>query len=268
MAQFDIIPAVSRAYKTSWAERHYLLRLAAIPFAIKLFCFVLASSFAPSGENYLRFMLIMVPGMLAEGWMLAHFTRLLALGHRWPFRASGDFDSDMAVLAVRARGILSGMIVYTLLNMAIGLAMTIVGTSLGDYMPDEGGTQPEIPPHIAMMSFFMLAFMFWGFRLLWLYIPFSLNVPPKTYMDAVRGVSTSLYLIATWLVCFLPVFLALHLVGQLLGGAAHAALGSGASTFVLMVLTVVADTLKSILTTAGIAYGLMALFKDNKMQGR
>lgn len=268
MAQFDIISAVTSAYKTTWGERHYLIRLAAIPFAIKLFCFILASSFARDGENYLRFMLIMVPGMLAEGWMLAHYTRLLVLGHRWPFKPSGNFDSDMAVLAVRARGILSGMIVFTLINMALGLAMTFVSLYLGDYMPDESGAQPEIPSYIALMSFLMLGLMFWGFGLLWLYIPFAINVPAKTYMDAVRGFSTSLYLIATWVVCFLPVFLLLRIIGAFVGGTAHAALGDGASSFVLILLSVIADTLKSILTTAGIVFGLSVLFKEQQMRGR
>jgi hypothetical protein len=265
MAKFDIIAAASNAYKTSWRERHYLLRLAAIPFAIKLVCFVLAATFVGNGENYLRFMLIMVPGYLAEGWMLAHFTRLLVLGHRWPFQASGDFDADMAVLTVRARGVLSGMIVFVLVNMVIGLFMAIVGEYMMDYMPTDGGQAPEVPGHIALLSFFMLGLMFWGFRLLWLYIPFAVNMNPMTYLRTMRGATSSIYMIAVWLVCFVPVFLVLRIIAGVLGGFAEAAFGSAAATFVFMMLTVVADTIKSLLITAGITYGLMEIFgKGNK----
>ena len=43
MAKFDIITAAGNAYKTTWASRQYLLRLAAVPVALKLIFFTIAS---------------------------------------------------------------------------------------------------------------------------------------------------------------------------------------------------------------------------------
>lgn len=261
MAQFDIISAAAKAYKTTWAERRYLLRLAAIPFLIKLVCFVLAATFAKEDDQYLRFMLIMVPGLLAEGWMLSHYTRLLVIGHRWPFRATGDFDSDMAILAVRARGVLSGMIVYVLINMALGLLMAMVGQIMMPYLSgDDQVAQADIPPPIMMFSAFMLGFLFWGFRLLWLYIPFAVNADAKPYLLALRGLSSSLYMIGLWLICFAPAFFVLRILGGFIGGLLSVSIGDGASSLVLILMTVLADTVKSLLATAGMTYALMNIF--------
>lgn len=268
MAHFDIITAAANAYKTGWEERRYILRLAAIPFAIKLVCFSLAASFANADNSYLRFMLFMLPALLAEGWMLAHFTRLLALGQRWPFRPTGDMDTDMATLSTRARGILSGMIVYVLINLAMGLVIAVGGVYLKTYIPD--GVSPdkvEIPPGVTFFFMLFMGFMFWGFRLLWLYIPYSLNMNPEEYLSRVKGLSSSLHMIGVWLLCFLPFFLALRFFAGLLGGAANAAFGESASSFVILFLTVVTDTAKTIMTTAGVTFGLQEIFRKDKITG-
>lgn len=269
MAHFDIITAASNAYKTGWNERRYLLRLAAIPFAIKLVCFTLAAGFAGDQDHYLRFMLFMVPALLAEGWMLAHFTRLIVLGHRWPFRPTGDMEADMNMLSTRARGILSGMLVYTLINLAMGFIVAIGTTFLKSYIPD--GVSPDkadIPPQVTLLFMLFAGFMFWGFRLLWLYIPYALNMDGRDYLSRLRGLSSSLHMIGVWMICFVPFFLALRVLAGLFGGVAHAAFGDSAASFVILFLTVVTDTAKSIMTTAGITYGLQQIFLKDKTIGR
>src|SRR5687768_12463602 len=104
MAQFDIITASTKSYKTCWQARPYLLKLALPPFLIKVACLVFAAAFAEKGET-VSFLFFMLPALFAEGWMLSHFVRYLQLGQTWPFRPTGDFDADMGMLSVRARGV-------------------------------------------------------------------------------------------------------------------------------------------------------------------
>ncbi len=261
MAQLDIISAASQAYKVSWAGRRYLLRLAAVPLLVKFACITLASSFA-GGEDgsYLRFMLIMVPALITVGWLLSHYVRFLVLGHTWPFRATGDMDADLAVLSVRARGVLGGMIVFPLITMARGLRLAVVGEYLGPFMPAASGAPPDVPGYMGIISVLMLAFLFWGFRLLWLYIPYALNIDGWTYLSKIRGASSSLSMIGIWLVCFLPFFLGLRLLAVVVAEPVGVALGSGAASFIALMLTVIADTLKSIVTTAGMTFGIQQMF--------
>lgn len=261
MAAFDIIPAVLKAFKTVWANRSYLMKLAAVPVAVKLIFFTLAITYAQ--DNYTHFILIMLPSLLVEGWMLAHFVRFIMLGQTWPYRASGDFDKDLAVLSVRARGVLGGMIVFVLINMVIGLFAEYTARIMMPYMPVEGASQVEIPAHIAFVSFVMLGAMFWGFRLIWLYIPYALNMDGLTYLNAVKGLSTSISMIGTWVLCFIPFMVLMRLAAVLVADPLAATGGSSISMFAMTLLTVLVDTVKGLVTVAAITYGLRELFAKN-----
>lgn len=260
MAKFDIISAAGRAYQTSWSERRYLLRLAAFPFLIKLACIMLAGVLA-SEENFLRFYLIMVPAYLAEGWMLSHYVRFLTLGQRWPFRPTGDADADMEQFAGRLRGVLSGMIVYALINMAIGLFTVVATYYLAPYMPSAPNEKiAQVPPGVALFSLLSIVFLFWGIRLLWLYVPFAMNFGAKGYLHILRGLNTSVYMIGLWLACLLPFFILLQLAVSLFAAPAEAAFGTGAGDFVILLLGVVTATLKGIVVTAGVTYALTEIY--------
>ena len=261
MAKFDIITAAANAYKTSWASRQYLLRLAAVPVALKLICFTVAGIYAGGNEtedgNYILFMLILVPALIAEGWMLAHWIRFIVLGQTWPFRPTGDIEADKNMLATRARGVLSGMIVFVLINMAIGLLNDLVARAMMPYMSlDMEADAERIPPIVPVFSVFFLAFMFWGFRLLWLHIPFALNMAMRDYLAKLKGASSSIYMIGVWVLCFAPFILLLKFVGPVF----LAALPGQAGTSAVTVLSIVFDTLKSIVATAGITFGLKEIF--------
>lgn len=261
MAKFDIFTAAANAYKASWTSRRYLARLAAVPLALKLICFALAGVYAggsdTAGANYLLFMLILVPALLAQGWMLAHWVRFLVLGQTWPFRPSGDLDADKALLATRARGVLSGMVVFVLINMTIGLLNDFAARVMMPYMPtDPAATDIDIPPYVAVFSIVMLVLMFWGFRLLWLYVPMALNMPVRDYLARLKGAGSSLYLIGVWVLCFLPFIVMLKYAAQFLG----AALPEQAAGAFVTALSVLFDIIKSIVTTAGVAFGLREMF--------
>ncbi len=269
MAKFDILTAAGSAYKESWDARRYLLRLAAVPFALKLFCFAFATMYArPTGleeGNYILFMLFMIPALVAEGWMLSHYVRFLILRQTWPFRPTGDFDTDIALLSERARGILGGMIVFVLINMGIGFLNDVISRTMLPYIPVEvGAPSAEIPAPLAFASILILVMMFWGFRLLWLHVPLALNMGFKTYLAGVKGASTSLHMIGVWLLCFVPFIVVLKILSVVVAAPVTLTLGEGAGTFVMAILSVLADTLKSIVTTAGIAFGLREIFTAKK----
>lgn len=275
MASFDVINAAGNAYLSSWNARHYLVRLAFAPLALKLLCYVMAWAFSRGEEgdaysHYMTFMLIMLPAFFAEGWMLSHYTRHLVLGQTWPFRPTGNMDDDLAVLKVRARGVLSGMIVFVLVNMVMGFLIAMAGQYMMPYVHLDGAADADkIPPYVGLVSLVSLVGIFWGFRLLWLYIPLALNIDALDYLRSVRGFQTSLYMIGVWLVCFMPFFLALRLIAGLTAVPFGMAFGETGAYFIMIIFTVLADTLKSIVTTAGITFGLREIFmKDNKAAAR
>lgn len=269
MAKFDIITVATDAYRKSWEARRYLLRLAAVPLALKLFCFTIASQYLSGNGNYMGFMLIMVPALVAEGWMLAHYARFLILGQTWPFRATGDMNADLAVLAERARGILGGMIVFVLINMAVGFLNELVVRTMGPYIPATPDAQMvEPPPQIALLSVILIGFIFWGFRLLWLYIPYALNMTIKPYLSGIKGASTSVYMIGLWLMFFIPFMLALKIAAVVIAAPLSHVLGAEVGGFISIIFSVVTDTLKSLVTTAGMAFALQVIFTGTQKQRR
>ncbi len=264
-APFDIITASAKAYKNTWAIRHYILKLAIVPFVLRLFCFTMAITYA-SG-NFTYFMLIMLPALFAEGWMLSHLVRFQVLGQIWPFRPSGDMESDIAMLETRARGVLGGMIVFVLINMTVRLFSELIRLYMLPYMPVEGAEQVEIPVAVAITSIFLLGFMIWGFRLLWLYIPYALNMGGMTYLSALKGIQTSFAMFTVWIICGLPFVAMVVMASGLIGDPLAAAFGKSAGNFVMILFTVAGDLGKSIMVTAGIAYALQQVFKkQNKVR--
>jgi len=259
MASFNILPAVENAYRMTWVERRYLVRLAAISFFLKLVCYLTAFSLGYQ-ENYLTLTLFLLPALFAEGWMLSHYSRLIVLGHRWPFQPTGNMEEDLKVLSVRARGVMGGLLVFVLINMALGALMALVSP----YVPADPKAAEHLPPQIGMLFFALLVFSFWGFRLTWLYIPYALNIGGMRYLKALGGMKASLPLIGTWVLCFVPFIVLVQISASFFAPLAEGLGGKAASCFVMVILTVAFDTLKNILSTAAITYGLMEIFQKDK----
>ncbi|PZQ46212.1 MAG: hypothetical protein DI551_05535 [Micavibrio aeruginosavorus] len=152
------------------------------------------------------------------------------------------------------------MIVYVLINMALGLLNEFIGRTMAPYVVDTGASEPvTIPADIVMLSFFLIIFMFWGFRLFWLNIPFSLNMSMRDYMRAVRGAMPTLQMIAIWLLCFAPFIMALKIVWELFGAPIVAGMGAGVGNVLNNALSAFVDTLKSLVAVAGITFALRTL---------
>lgn len=259
MAQFDIIAASREAYKSAWESRHYVAKLALAPFLIKSACLVFASAFA--GGDTMAFLLFMLPALFAEGWMLSHYVRYLVLGQTWPFRPTGNMEDDMAVLRVRARGVLSGTIIYVLIGMALGMMTLLAQIYLMPYVTKEAiESGAPIPAPVGIASALGLGFMFWGFRLAWLYIPFSLNSDARYYFFRMRGFGTTVSLIGVWLLCLLPFLLLLRVFAGVIVAPVGLLMGETAGFFVMTLMVSAADTVKSLMVTAGITNGMRELY--------
>lgn len=261
MAQFDIITASTKAYKLCWHSRSYLGKLALFPFLIKIACLVFAASFTEKGDT-VAVLFFMLPALFAEGWMLAHFVRFQMLGQTWPFRPTGDFDADIEVLSVRARGVLGGTIVYVLIGMALGLMTVFAQAYLMPYLSEDALKDPEaIPSYVGIGSLAALVFMVWGFRLVWLYIPYALNGDARSYLLRMRGIGTSIHMVGVWLICLLPFLLALQIFGHVVAAPIGTAFGGTAGYFAMTVLLAAIDTGKALVSTAGITYGIREVFE-------
>ena len=152
---------------------------------------------------------------------------------------------------------LSGMIVFVLINMAIGFLNDIVAQAMTPYMSLDPETDiDKVPPIIPIFSVFFLVFMFWGFRLLWLHIPFALNMSMRDYLQRLKGAMSSFYMIGVWILCFAPFILLLKFIGPVF----LAALPGQAGVSAVTVLSILFDTLKSLIATAGITFGLKEIF--------
>lgn len=260
MANFDIINAAGRAYQTSWNERQYLLRLAAVPFLLNVFCasVVLAAGFE---MEPIKKTLCMVPALLAEGWMLSHFVRLIVLGHRWPYKPTGNMDEDIKALRPRARGVLGGAIVFVLINMASYALVGILMNSM------EGSLQnPEqAPPSWSVFAgFATMIGMIWMFRIFWLYIAYAINMDYKSYFTALRGMFSSLPMFGVFLMCFIPFFVLHLVVGSTVHQILAALAGPGFAGFSLVIVGTAFSMAASLVATAGITYGLSEIFEKNK----
>lgn len=269
MAQFDIIAAAGKAYITSWNERRYLFRLAVVPFLVKTFCYMLAFSMGYQ-ENQLALTLFLVPACFLEGWMLSHYVRLLILGHRWPFRPTGNFDADLPILQSRARGIMSGTLSYILINMAMGgiMAFLIAFVPMPD-MGAEGYDPASAPAYLGPLMLALLIFLIWAFRLVWVYIPMASNIEARFYIRAFKGYMSSLPLIGIWLICIMPFFMVVRLVGGLIHEILSAGGSDALASFALVLLMVAMDTVKNLVATAGVTYGMMEVFeKQGKVDFR
>lgn len=256
MASFDLINAVGRAYQTTWDERRYLMRMALIPLLVKYICFVIASVYV-GFDNVLRLSLVMIPSYFVEGWLLAHWARTIVLGHRWPFRPSGNDAKDLASMNERGRGVLGGMVAFVLIN----LLMAGYFAFFVSYIPLD--LNPEnADPKVAMIGMVMMVSSLLLFRFVWLYIPLAINFPLKNFVKKLAPLSFTFWMILLWLVCFIPSVFILQLIGGLFAGAVGAETAAPPAIQGLMIfIRVVLDMIKNLLCTAGLAYAFIEIFK-------
>ncbi len=259
MASFDIITVVGLAYRKTWSEIGYLVPMAAIPFLVKLACFTALSTFIKSDSLWFT-AIILLPAFFLEGWLLSHWARTVMTGtHRWPFRPSGDDDQDMMELQSRGNGVMAGTIAYVLINFLIAGYYAF----LLPYFPENMDPQ-NADPRFAVVGVIMMTTALLLFRFLWLYIPLSANLPLGEILKKLEPTRLTFHMIGVWLVCAVPAFLALQLLGEALLGISGQAEGNAFVDTGFLIFRLIIDMIKNLICTAGMAYVFLALFKTNK----
>ena len=261
MASFDIIEAAGSGYREAWRHRLYLARLALAPLVIDVACGLGAMRLDDHGQAFLRQGIVGLPAMLALGWMLSHYARLLLLGQRWPFRPTGDAPADRAAMAARMRGIGGGALLYALIRFAMcGLTQLLFDLNglngLKVLTPASIAAAPPPTAAAALAGLVLAVASFWGIRLAWLFIPASVGLPLGPALRAMRGFGTSLYIAATALVCYLPLTaLMLVLVEAPEDGRGNVPLLIGR-----IVLKGLTDIVIGLVLTGGVTQGMRDMF--------
>lgn len=264
---FRILPSAQNAYRLLAAERAYILRLAIVPTIIKLVCYVAGLSLGYE-DNVLRMALILVPASLVEGWMLSHLVRLIVLGQRWPFRPTGDDEADIAVLEPRMRGVMGGLITYTLIHLIIAGVMALVMSMAPTSLDPAASSEVSASPAQVMLIMSVMVAAVWGFPLLWTYIPVASGMDPRNWVREWTGLKFSLPMMGVWLLCYLPIAaLTIFGVSAILTPFGMGEIPAGAR-FAVIIVGVILDTVKALLATAGISFALMDFYHTKKLDTR
>lgn len=260
----DMIDSVGFGYRAVWRERVWLAKLMIIPILIKFASLVAILSFGYE-DDFLMQGLILLPSYFAEGWVLAQFLRLLLMEERWPILVDAMPEGpELERLILRARGILSSILIFVLWNLLLALAIFGIfklyahfGISLdqvlgrSDTPPSEEAVAQLMPIMIGIAVIIMAAFRLW-----FLYVPFAVLVRPKAYLYATRGFTSSLRMLAIFIMSWAPINLIASLVVGLIAGLLAGTQDGRIVQFLMMLIQVVSMTLISVVVTAAMAYAL------------
>lgn len=269
---FNIMDAAGYGFYRVWGERVYLLKLATIPLLIKFACMIAVMVLEIEG-NILRQGLILFPGVLAEGWVLAQFLRTLLKGERWPTILPADIDDKILdKLLMRARGIVAATLAYGLISLALYMIRYLAfGLMLGDFQathddvsdllarPELGSQEKaDMNPWMIFPLLLSVVGLLWGFRLLWVYIPLSILMPVDEYLRKIRGIMTSVKMIILYFCTMVPVMFVLIVISRLVFGISEGILDNGESVarFIMLFFAVIADTVVWLVSTAAFVWAM------------
>jgi hypothetical protein len=254
MKKFHILDSTMEGHRLVLTHWRYILRLVAVPLVLKIICFSLATNLADDRDFILQ-ALIMLPSYLADGWVCAHMLRLVYFNQTWPHRPEGNADKDLAVLQDKARGIMAGTVSFALVKFIMAGYLAITYTLLSAIEQYE---RDAVPTSLFFAAFILPVFAFWAFRLLWIYIPASVNRDIKVFLNTIKGFWYSVPLLSMWLLCFFPLYFLFNIVASVF--IDPDVIVSGTATMyqnlLLDILRVLMDTGVSILATACIGISL------------
>ncbi|MBL8639008.1 MAG: hypothetical protein JNK24_01505 [Alphaproteobacteria bacterium] len=288
-SDFNIMDAAGYGHFRVWKDRAYLMKLALVPFLIKLASIVAVMAMEYQ-EDYLKQGLVMLPSLCAMGWMLAQYTRTLLLNERWPTtmthmtfmmrQGSIDKKKAMGFIMWRARGILASILVYVFFGLVSSVLVYLMSTMLvvpvvGDGQQAEisqAAADASLSPLLSLLTLVagvgLMIGAFWSFRLVWLYIPFAVLYPLRDYLYQVRGFMSSLRYIVLFFCCMAPasfvMMMVVRLIFTILGGGDTATIDGNDVTpmniqiarFLTIGLQSFTEILIALIWTAGFAWAM------------
>ncbi len=261
MRGFDIIAAAGKGYEYVWTNRFALLNLALVPLLAKVIALAIILGFSLE-ENFLRQGLILLPSFFLDGWLVCMLLKHKFCGSDKGSLPPGFKKGDSDVLA--------GTLLYVIFQMLL-----FVVAWFYMQMSEQAATLEE-PPEPSLTSVFISALILfgtiWGFRAIWLYILPTLGIRFREYFHTLGGLSASFFMIGAWLICQIPVAVALILVHEFFAGITGHTSDDPVILYqgVMVVIQAVADLSITMIVSVAMAHGIyeMVYGKPDKPKGR
>ena len=271
MASFDFIDAAAKGYEITWRDRAYLARVAVPVLFVKVACF-LAIFVLGAQEHFLRQGLISMPGFVVEAIFVAGLIRyvlyrepIFIWGRAVPMPETDDKPYPYHGAMSRNRCIQAGIATYLLLKVILGGFSAVVLDNYSPLTPTDGApTEGEAEVSLlyslidSFVMFGAIVLFVWSFRLLWIYIPISMGVSFSDYLKKMTGMKSSLYMMATWFICFLPLIILFVSVIQLFTGLMLE--GSFTFIFVKAILEGLAEIILICVPVIAMTHGVAQIF--------
>lgn len=223
MASFDFIEAGVKGYEFVWRERKYLARVAFPVIFVKVACLLAVITFGAQ-KQYLLYGIITFPGFVVEALFIIGAMRYLLYSEpifiwgRTPYPSQPTnpifppVSSKNRLLCLQA-----GIAMYMLIKLT-EILLNSYSRTINDALNDPNFSQAGPPEPTLVSALLVLALMgafVWGFRLFFLYVPLTMNITIKKYMNKLSGLESSIYMIGTYLICYLPILVVFIFLSEL-----------------------------------------------------
>ncbi len=245
MAKFDVMEAAASGYRYMWQERKIILPLAAVPFFVKTGSFA-AVLLLGVETNILRQGLLLLPAYFMEALWVVVVIRMAMFGERYDRVAAAQGQIDEHV----KRAVMGAALIYVLTKLVSyllsGIMMMSREIEKSPMMPEPNGA-----PFLTLIM--IMVFMVWAFRFLWLYVPVATGMTVRRFLEIIRPFMTSIYLIALWVLCSIPVSMALLGIARLLLTAFPGVEGQGSMVYTVLLAPIRAAAELGIAGVCGVA---------------
>ncbi|PCI55489.1 MAG: hypothetical protein COB36_07660 [Alphaproteobacteria bacterium] len=285
MASFDFIDASSRSYAFIWKERGYLARVAIPVLFVKIACllcvFVLGLQ-----EQYARQGFILMPSYILEAVFVVGLIRyalyreaIFIWGKVVPVPPTDKKYEPYNGVMSRKQCVQGGIVMYVLLTVIfLGFTAIAYKSTNGGMNVDMLEISAESSETVAAAApvegngltslinaavlFVVIAVFVWVFRLFWLYIPIAMGCSLRGFLNRISGIQSSIFMIATSLICFLPLVVFFMIGMQVFSGIFVE--GSAGNILVRSILEGVAGLAIISVQVVAMTYGFVEILSDDK----
>lgn len=234
MASFDFIDAAVRGYDFVWQERKYLARAALPVIFVKVAC-LLAVFVLGLQENFARQGLVLMPGYVMEALFVVGLLRyalyreeIFIWGKPVPIPPSKEEYVSYKGPMSRKQCVQGGFVMYMLLTVVLlGFSAFLYDFARMNMQDMPVDSAPLPLPEAGDSSFsiintavllIILVSSLWAFRIFWMYIPIIMGHSVQGFLKKISGIQSSVLMIATSLICFLPLVVVYMIVMQMFSG--------------------------------------------------
>lgn len=279
MASFDFIDVTIKGHEFVLKNIGYLFKVAIPILFVKVLCLLLVFVWGAETQ-LLRQGLILLPAFVLEALFIVGLIRYLM--YREPIFIWGKlvmppekddvelmtFDAEQSAYLDRGNrrtymqaGIATYMLIQVTMLAFVGWASDIAGLFNKD--PIKPPMREALPVVLELIIFVgTLASIIWLFRLIWLYVPTTMGYRVSDFMNKIKGLKPSIYMILTWLMCVVP----LMMISTMLISIFLSALPEGSAGYVVFraFLRSIFEILIVSVQVSAMTYAVHAIFAGQK----